>query len=63
MHGKDKNAYKILVRKPEGRPRHRWENNTKIDLKKTGCEDVDQIHPVQSRVQWLVFVNMTMNHW
>jgi hypothetical protein len=44
-----KNAYKILVGKPEGklplgRHRHRWENNIRLDLKKIGCEVVDWIH-------------------
>jgi hypothetical protein len=37
--GKVKNAYKILVRKPEGkrslgRPWHRWRNGMKMDLEK-----------------------------
>jgi hypothetical protein len=39
--GEVRNAYKILVGKPEGkrplgRPRHRWENNIKTDLRETG---------------------------
>jgi hypothetical protein len=29
--GEKRNAYMILVRKPEGRPRCRWENNIKMD--------------------------------
>jgi hypothetical protein len=38
MHGKEKNAYKILVRKPEGNRqlgRHRltWGDNIKMDLR------------------------------
>jgi hypothetical protein len=38
MCGEVRNMYKILVGKPEGkrlfgRPRHRWEDNTKVDLK------------------------------
>jgi hypothetical protein len=38
MHGSNKNAYKTLVRKSEGkRPfrksRNRWEDNNKMDLK------------------------------
>jgi hypothetical protein len=37
MHGKVSNAYKILVRKPEGkrplgRPRSRWKDNIRVDL-------------------------------
>jgi hypothetical protein len=40
--GKVRNAYKILVGKPEakrplGRPRRRWEGNVEIDLRKIGC--------------------------
>jgi hypothetical protein len=35
--GERRGAYRVLVRKPEGkrplgRPRHRWENNSKVDL-------------------------------
>jgi hypothetical protein len=45
-HGRDE--HKILVRKsewkrPHERHRHRWEENIKIDLKDTGCEDVEWI--------------------
>jgi hypothetical protein len=38
IYGKLRNAYKILVRRPEGkrpprRPRRRWEKNNKTDLR------------------------------
>jgi hypothetical protein len=44
--GKMRNAYNILCGKPEGkrprgRPRLRWEDNTIMDLKEIGCEGVD----------------------
>jgi hypothetical protein len=44
-----RNAYKGLVGKPErkrtlGKPRSRWENCTKMDLKEVGWEVVDWIH-------------------
>jgi hypothetical protein len=44
-----RNAFNILVRKHDGkgqfgRPRHRCENNTRVDLRETGWEDVDSIH-------------------
>jgi len=44
-----RNAFNILVRKPDGkgplgRPRHRSENNIKMDLRETVWEDVDCIH-------------------
>jgi hypothetical protein len=41
-HGEKRNAYGVLVGKPEGkkplgRPRHRWEDNTESVLRETGC--------------------------
>jgi hypothetical protein len=47
-----RNAHKILVRKPEGmrpfrRPRHRWEDNIRMDLRKLGWEVVDWMHMAQ----------------
>jgi len=41
-----RNAYKILVRKPErerllGGPRRRWEDNIKMDIREIGWEGVD----------------------
>jgi hypothetical protein len=46
----------VLVGKPEGnrnrplgRPRRRWENNIKIDLKKSACEGMDWIYLAQNR--------------
>jgi hypothetical protein len=39
--GEGRNVYRVLVRKPEGkrpleRPRHRWEDRIKIDLREIG---------------------------
>jgi hypothetical protein len=61
-----RNAYKILVGKPEGkrplgRPWHRWEDNIKMDLKEIGFEGVDWIHLPQDRGQWWALVNTVMN--
>jgi hypothetical protein len=44
-----RNAYKILVGKPEGkkalgRPRRRWEDNIRMDLRGIGWEGVDWMH-------------------
>jgi len=44
-----RNAYSILVGKPEGkrslgRPRHRWEDNIGIDFREIGWEGVDWMH-------------------
>jgi hypothetical protein len=51
--GNMRNAYKILVRKPErnrplGRCKHRLEDNIKIDLKEIGCGDVEWIQELRS---------------
>ena len=40
--------YRVLVEKPEGkrplgRPRHRWEDNIKMDLQEVGCGGMDWI--------------------
>jgi hypothetical protein len=44
--GEKRNAYRILVRKPEvegplGRPRHRWVDNVKIVLREDGMDWID----------------------
>jgi hypothetical protein len=59
-------AYNILVGRPEGRrplgrPRRRWEDNIKMDLRKTGFGDVDWIHWAQDRGSWRALVNTVMN--
>jgi hypothetical protein len=46
--GEKRNAYRILVGKPEGkrplgRPRRRWVDNIKMDLRETGWDGVDLI--------------------
>jgi hypothetical protein len=38
-----------------------WENNIKMDLKHTGCEDVGWIHLNQDREKWQALVNMVMS--
>jgi hypothetical protein len=51
-----KNAYKLLVGKtdwkmPLGKPRRRWEDNIRMDLREIGWEIVNRIHLVQDRDQ------------
>jgi hypothetical protein len=51
-----RNAYNILVRKPEGkrplgRQRHRWKDNIRTNLRKIGWEMVDCMHLGQDRNQ------------
>jgi hypothetical protein len=56
-HWRDENAYRILVRKPEGkkplgRPRHRREDNIRMDLREIGRECVDWMHLAQGKNKW-----------
>jgi hypothetical protein len=53
-------------RKPKGkrpllRPRCRWEDNTRMDLREIGWEGVDAL--AQFRVKWQAVVNTVMNVW
>jgi hypothetical protein len=64
--GEKRNAYKLLVGKPEGknllgRPRHRWVDNTKIDLLEIGWGAVHWIGLAQDRDKWRSLVNAVMN--
>jgi hypothetical protein len=66
--GEKRIAYRILVGKPEGkrplgRPRHKWVNNIKMDLRNIGCDSVDWIDLAQDRDQWRALVNTVMNLW
>jgi hypothetical protein len=61
-----RNAYRILVGKPEGRrplgrPRRRCVDNIKIDLRETGWDGVDWINLAQDRDQWRALVKTVMN--
>jgi hypothetical protein len=50
-------------RRPLGKPRHRWVDNIKIDLKEIGWNGIDWIDLAQGRNQWMVLVNMGLNIW
>jgi hypothetical protein len=47
--------------RPLGRPRRRWVDNIKIDLRKIGWHCMDWIDLAQVRYQWRALVNMVMN--
>jgi hypothetical protein len=64
--GKNGNAYRILVGRPEGkrplgRPRHRWVDNIKRDLREIEWGGMDWIHLAEDREQKRDHVNMIMN--
>ena len=48
-------------KRPLGRPRRRWEDNIKMDLKGMGCGGMDWIKMAQDRDRWRAFVNAVMN--
>jgi hypothetical protein len=64
--GEVRDAYSILVGRPEGRrplgrPKRRWEDNIKMDLREEVFVDVDWIHLAQDRDRWRALVNTMMN--
>jgi hypothetical protein len=44
-----------------GRPRRRWENNIKMDLREIGIDGTNWIQLAQDRVQWQACMNTVMN--
>jgi hypothetical protein len=63
---KGRGVYRVLVgraevKRPLGGPRHRWNNNIKLDLREIVIDGVNWIRLAQDRVQWRTFVNMVMN--
>jgi hypothetical protein len=65
-HGAKKTAYRVLVRKPEGkrplgRPRRSWEDIIKKDLREIGWGGMDWIELAQGRDLWRAHVNTVIN--
>jgi hypothetical protein len=64
--GEERKVYKVLVEKPEGkrplrRPRRRWEDGIRMDLREIGLEGVDWIRLAQERDRWQAVVSAVMN--
>ena len=64
--GEERRAYKVLVRKPEGkrplgRRRRRWVDNIRMDLQEVGCGYVDWIGLAQDTDSWRTLVSAVMN--
>jgi hypothetical protein len=65
--GEMRNAYSILVGKPEGkrplkRCRRGWKDNIRMDLREIGWEYVNWIHLAQDRDQWRTRVKKGNEH-
>jgi hypothetical protein len=61
-------VYKVLVGKPEGKrplgkPRHRWEDGLRMDLREIGLGGVNWIQLAQDRDRWWAVVSAVMNLW
>jgi hypothetical protein len=64
--GEGRGVYRFLVgrsegKRPLGRPRSRWMDNIKMDLRETGIDGTNWIQVAQDRVQWRACVNTIMN--
>ena len=66
--GEERGVYRVLVgksegRRPLGRPRRRWVDNTRTDLQEMGCGYMDWIGLAQDRDRWRTLVSAVMNLW
>ena len=64
--GESRGLYRVLVgksegKKPLGRPRHKWEDNIKMDLQEVGCDGMDWIDLAWDRERWWALVSTVMN--
>jgi hypothetical protein len=63
---KKRNAYRLLVGKPDGkrpleRPRRRWVDNIRMDIGEVGWGGVEWIGVAQDRNRWRALVNSVLN--
>ena len=66
--GERRGAYTVSVgklegKRPLGRPRRRWEDNTKMDLQEVECGGMESIDLAQDRDRSWALVNAVMNLW
>jgi hypothetical protein len=64
--GEKRNKYRLLMRKPEGkrplgRPRRRWVDKIRMDLREVGWSDVNWIGLAKDRNRWRAVVNSVLN--
>ena len=48
-------------KRPLGRPKHKWEDNIKVDLREVGCGGMDWMKLAQDRDRWRALVEAVMN--
>jgi hypothetical protein len=64
--GEERNVYRVFMGKPEGkrplgRPKRRWEDGIRMDLREIVRGSVDWIHLAQDRDRWWAVVSAVMN--
>jgi len=64
-YGEEGGVHRVLVGKPEGkrplgRPRHRWEDNIKIDIQEVGMGCGDWMELAQNRDRWRALMSTVM---
>jgi hypothetical protein len=64
--GEGRGVYEVLAGRPEGksplvRPRRKWEDNIKMDLREIRIDEANWIRLVQEMTQWQAFVSTVMN--
>jgi hypothetical protein len=66
MDGAGRGVYSLLVgitegKRPMGKTKRRWEDNTKMELKEVECVGIDLIEVTHNRGRWQALVNAVMN--
>jgi len=66
MHGEGRGVYRVLVgtpkgKRPLGRPKHKWQDNIKLDLREIRINEANWIQLAQDRVQWQALVNTVLD--
>jgi hypothetical protein len=64
--GEGRGIYRVLdgrpeVKRPLERPRRRWEDSIKMDLREMGIDGENWIRLAQNSVQWRAFINTEMS--
>jgi hypothetical protein len=60
--GEERNVYRVLMgKRPLGRPRRRWEDGIRMDLREIGWGSLGRIQLAQDRDRWRALENTVMN--